>query len=1299
MSHPTASELLVELMKRQSATISELTGCVTFREMTEVIARYWLTGEGAFVTVNLAEYDADGHFSALRTIASASRQGSFEGDALIPLRRGDLGALAAVLDEAVPFIVLDAPQQTDIGPVFQEWLANFRIRGFAAIPLRLAGKTFGVLGLSSAAPFEPVDELRMVVYQAVADYLSALIEVKRLTVESASRQDLIGRQARAFEELNAGMDLMQMATVVARHMLPQPGQLLTLNQFVHDDAGALLGWKILVTANRDRAFRWDQAATLPWGNVARPIQESVMAGQAYQLNDLSHLTPQDISPELYSLFEANSIQTFLNIPMWIDGRPVASMSILSRSAVPFSADETSTFVNLGDQMSTLIYARTLMEDAQSAQSLAARLVQTNRAITQARSENDMAQAILEVVPASIHCLAVALFDPPIESDTAAARLMTRTLASTDGVVALETAEEGLPVPIEALPSLLQGMVLSLPIVGASLSILPQGSRAFLHNRGAVFANVVGLRSGERLLGVLALGSSEPLAAAQHDNIRALADQLAITLENRMLLVTTRQSLEETRLLYQTNQDILTAQDTLDILRALRGNFAADAHSLSHLRVIYTESQVVDLVTDTVITGDEERVLTSSLRDTLGAERTARMVEFWSSARSSMTMIESMADTAGAYPMADILTGQGIGSAIDLLIRDSGKVTDVITVGFREPQRFDERQQRLYAAVADQVGIVTQNHQLLREAQIGADRADQKVSQLRSINMLMGQMLSATDDKSVMNLAAETLVRLLGIDHSGIVLIDPDDPNTGHVVAEYPKHGAEGAPIDAHNNPIWEEMKRRIPDPLVILDVEKDQRIEPLTREALRGLGAHSLALLPIILRGTLIGGVGLDIYDRSRTIQVEMLDIGLIVTGQLNAALQNLRLLRNVQNTAFQLAQRVETLQKISQLERAISAASDEQTLLDVGTRGLYDLLQVDHCGVALIDPSGATAVVASEYPSRGIAGQSSFPVAGNPAYAMIGNAHQPLVIQNVDTDDRFSDLQRAPLQGLGVKATLLTPLVVHNRVIGSIGLDFYHEGYVFTQDMIDLAQTVCSLIGTALQSVRLLDEARRRAVQLQRIAEIGQSVQTTYDRQTILAMMLEECSRMLPVNQISISLYDSQAEQLRVAANRDNETSSVTLVNGATVPIEGLVARVWESRETVYVPDLHALHNPIDPGVTLRSWLMVPMIARGRVLGMVSMGSSQSYAYSEGDVTLFGQMVNQFANALENQDAYGRAQRSARNEALINDISTRLQRQFDVQSMLSITAQELGQALGARRARIRLSNEFGSEDSESTTE
>ena len=69
----------------------------------------------------------------------------------------------------------------------------------------------------------------------------------------------------------------------------------------------------------------------------------------------------------------------------------------------------------------------------------------------------------------------------------------------------------------------------------------------------------------------------------------------------------------------------------------------------------------------------------------------------------------------------------------------------------------------------------------------------------------------------------------------------------------------------------------------------------------------------------------------------------------------------------------------------------------------------------------------------------------------------------------------------------------------------------------------------------------------------------------------------------------------------------------------------------------------------------------------------------------LFRQMTDQLAVAIENAEAYTQSQRQARNEALVNDIATRLQRQTDVQSMLDITLSEMGKALGARRARIRL--------------
>jgi GAF domain-containing protein len=109
-----------------------------------------------------------------------------------------------------------------------------------------------------------------------------------------------------------------------------------------------------------------------------------------------------------------------------------------------------------------------------------------------------------------------------------------------------------------------------------------------------------------------------------------------------------------------------------------------------------------------------------------------------------------------------------------------------------------------------------------------------------------------------------------------------------------------------------------------------------------------------------------------------------------------------------------------------------------------------------------------------------------------------------------------------------------------------------------------------------------------------------------------------------------------------------------------------------------------MEPG----SDMIAALQSHGRTLGVVSVSSSQTYAYGETDFAVFRQMTDQLTVAIENAEAYTQSQRQARNEALVNEIATRLQRQTDIQTMLDITMNELGKALGARRARIRLATQ-----------
>jgi GAF domain-containing protein len=173
----------------------------------------------------------------------------------------------------------------------------------------------------------------------------------------------------------------------------------------------------------------------------------------------------------------------------------------------------------------------------------------------------------------------------------------------------------------------------------------------------------------------------------------------------------------------------------------------------------------------------------------------------------------------------------------------------------------------------------------------------------------------------------------------------------------------------------------------------------------------------------------------------------------------------------------------------------------------------------------------------------------------------------------------------------------------------------------------------------------------------------------------------------MSIALRDEEDGILRTAALYANGENYLTLVNGTPVLTTGsIVGRAWEQREFLHIPNV--MQEPgLIAGETpeLHSLMVMPMYSHARGLGVVTVGCEYPYAYTETDVVVFQQMAGVLAAAIENAVTYTRSQRQAKNEGLVNDISGRLQQQVDIESMLNVTMNELGKALGARRARIRL--------------
>ncbi len=110
---------------------------------------------------------------------------------------------------------------------------------------------------------------------------------------------------------------------------------------------------------------------------------------------------------------------------------------------------------------------------------------------------------------------------------------------------------------------------------------------------------------------------------------------------------------------------------------------------------------------------------------------------------------------------------------------------------------------------------------------------------------------------------------------------------------------------------------------------------------------------------------------------------------------------------------------------------------------------------------------------------------------------------------------------------------------------------------------------------------------------------------------------------------------------------------------------------------------NPLLPHT--RSEMALPLIARGRTIGALTIQSTREAAFSETDITVLQIMADQLAMALQTAMLLEQAQLQAERERLVRTIAERIYRATDREEILRVALEELGRLLGASRTIVQL--------------
>lgn len=193
-------------------------------------------------------------------------------------------------------------------------------------------------------------------------------------------------------------------------------------------------------------------------------------------------------------------------------------------------------------------------------------------------------------------------------------------------------------------------------------------------------------------------------------------------------------------------------------------------------------------------------------------------------------------------------------------------------------------------------------------------------------------------------------------------------------------------------------------------------------------------------------------------------------------------------------------------------------------------------------------------------------------------------------------------------------------------------------RDLLTIARAFADEVALALENAYFYERAVTRAANLETIFRISQAVGSSLQVNVVLNRVLDVVQKILAADAVALLSYDSRKKELATSMARGSVPASVLHLNVG--PGEDLPGRVFASTEPVAIRDLHASMKGVAGAAAdndLRSLLAVPLLARGRSIGVLMVFSVVPGAFDAEDMNVLQTFAAQAALALDTARLYSR--------------------------------------------------------------
>ncbi|MBN2115005.1 MAG: GAF domain-containing protein [Anaerolineales bacterium] len=381
-------------------------------------------------------------------------------------------------------------------------------------------------------------------------------------------------------------------------------------------------------------------------------------------------------------------------------------------------------------------------------------------------------------------------------------------------------------------------------------------------------------------------------------------------------------------------------------------------------------------------------------------------------------------------------------------------------------------------------------------------------------------------------------------------------------------------------------------------------------------------------------------------------------------------------------------LKELAVLHAASLAASNAlqfDELIEQVTNVIGNTLYPDNLGILLFD---AKAGILRPHPSYRGTSQENLSILLPVSRSITGKVAltgKPIRLEDVAKEPLYLEVTA------GVHSELCVPILVHGQVIGVINTESKKYS-AFSERDERLLITIANTLATAADKLRLFEEARQRATELEALYQASRSLAMSLEPQIIGRNLIQTMDELLGYEFASVHLLEDQGQFLiHLAVSQrvqdlENYISRDKVNRSGKIPLgTGIVGWVGQHGQLIRAGDVTKDSRYVAILKGIKSELAVPLIARGKVIGVLNIESSQPDAYTERDESLLTALANSAAIALENARLY-KSELARREQAeILRTATASLSAAMDLHSLYQIILDSVAKLVPYDRASIEI--------------